>query len=134
MKVVNITYWVSTGLLVLMMAGSAYTYFTSPDMVTAFQHLGFPSYFRQQLGVFKILGVVALLAPVPARVKEWAYFGFFIVLVSALVAHFTLGDPAQATAGPIMGLGLLGVSYFSYHRRERGGVEAAPAFALVTAK
>ncbi|WP_082116302.1 DoxX family protein [Hymenobacter terrenus] len=72
MRVVNSAYGVSTGLLALMMAGSTYAYFTSPDMLTAFQHLGFPSFFRQQLDVFKILGVVALLAPVPARVKEWA--------------------------------------------------------------
>lgn len=43
-----------------MMAGSAYAYFTSPDMVTAFQHLGFPSYFRQQPGVFKHAGTPAL--------------------------------------------------------------------------
>jgi DoxX-like family len=37
----------------------------------AFTQLGFPDYFRVELAWAKLLGVVLLLAPVPARLKEW---------------------------------------------------------------
>ena len=41
-------------------------------------------------------GVAALLVPmVPARLKEWAYAGFAITLVSALIAHLAVGDPGK---------------------------------------
>ena len=35
--------------------------------------LGFTDYFRMELAWAKLLGAVLLLAPVPARLKEWAY-------------------------------------------------------------
>ncbi len=41
-----------------------------------FTHLGFPAYFRVELSWAKLFGVVLLLAPVPGRLKEWAYAGF----------------------------------------------------------
>ena len=59
-------------------------------MAEAFTHLGFPDYFRVELAWAKLLGVVLLLAPVPARLKEWAYAGFAITLGSALIAHFAV--------------------------------------------
>jgi DoxX-like protein len=59
----------------------------------AFVHLGFPAYFKVELTVAKILGVLALGIPtVPFKVKEFAYFGFAITLVSASIAHFGRGD------------------------------------------
>src|SRR5438046_9410075 len=62
-------------------------------MKGAFAHLGFPSYFRIELTVAKILGVAALLMPtVPHKIKEFAYFGFGITLISASIAHFSSGD------------------------------------------
>jgi hypothetical protein len=60
----------------------------------AFVHLGFPGYFKVELTVVKILGVLALLIPtVPFKVKEFAYFGFAITLASASIAHFGRGEP-----------------------------------------
>jgi hypothetical protein len=47
----------------------------------------------------KLLGVVLLLAPVPARLKEWAYAGFAITLGSALVAHLSIGEGPEAGLG-----------------------------------
>ena len=59
----------------------------------AFVHLGFPPYFKVELTIAKILGVLALLIPaVPFKVKEFAYAGFAITLVSAAIAHFGRGD------------------------------------------
>ena len=65
-------------------------------MAEAFTHLGFPAYFRVELSWAKLLGVVLLLAPVPARLKEWAYAGFAINLGSALIAHLSVGDGPEA--------------------------------------
>jgi len=81
----------------------------------AFVHLGFPPYFKVELTVAKILGVLALLIPaVPFKVKEFAYFGFAITLVSASIAHFGRGDARLSVLfviDPLVFLGLLTVSY-----------------------
>jgi hypothetical protein len=76
-----------------------------------FTHLGFPDYFRVELSWAKFLGVAVLLAPVSARLKEWAYAGFAITLASALIAHFALGDGPEVWSWSA-GTGVLGaVSY-----------------------
>jgi hypothetical protein len=62
----------------------------------AFTHLGFQSYFRVELSWAKVVGVVLLLAPVSARLKEWAYAGFAFDLGSAIIAHLSVGDGPEA--------------------------------------
>jgi hypothetical protein len=95
-KVTMIFYWIVTALFCLQMAFTAYAQLRLPQVAQAFTHLGFPSYFRVELSWAKFLGILALLAPVPARLKEWAYAGFAITLVSALIAHVSVGDGPQA--------------------------------------
>lgn len=109
-------YWISTALFSAMMALSAFAYLTQPMMAEAFIHLGFPAYFRVELAIAKLIGVAVLLAPVPARLKEWAYAGFTITLISAIVAHSTVDGPAKAASPAIAGV-LLAVSYVSHARR-----------------
>jgi hypothetical protein len=83
----------------------------------AFVHLGFPAYFKIELTVAKILGVLALVIPtVPFKVKEFAYFGFAITLLSASIAHFGRGDAALFVIDPLVFLGLLAVSYAYFER------------------
>jgi hypothetical protein len=84
-----------------------------------FTRLGFPAYFRIELSWAKLAGLAALLVPiVPARVKEWAYAGFAITLVSALIAHLAVGDPFAAWSWSV-GTGVLwGLSYFFWRRLE----------------
>ena len=84
----------------------------------AFVHLQLPNYFRIELTIAKTLGVLALLIPsVPLKVKEFAYFGFAITLVSASIAHFAVGDAGRPPLyafyilDPLIFLGLLIVSY-----------------------
>ena len=125
MKKIKITYWITTILISLMMLSSAIMYFSSPEVKTGFVHLGFPDYFRVELGVLKLLGVFVLLIPVlKGRYKEWAYFGFFITFVSALIAHISTGDPAGKWAMTIVAAALLSVSYLSYKKLELKKVEA----------
>ena len=121
-KGIVIGFWSVTALFCLQMGFTAYAQLRLPQVAEAFAHLGFPDYFRVQLSWAKLLGVVLLLAPVPALIKEWVYAGFAITLASALIAHFSVGDGPQAW-GWAAGTGVLwGISYFFWRR-----LQAAPA-------
>ena len=87
----------------------------------AFVHLGFPPYFKVELTIAKILGVLALVIPaVPLRVKEFAYAGFAITLVSAAIALFGRGDARNLSVlyviDPLVFVGLLAVSYYYFDK------------------
>src|SRR5216683_7791519 len=87
----------------------------------AFAHLGFPQYFKVELTIAKILGVLALVIPtVPFKVKEFAYAGFAITLVSAAIAHFARGDGRNLSPiyviDPLVFLCLLAVSYYYFEK------------------
>jgi len=121
---VVVGYWIATALLCLQMGFTAYAQLTLPQVAEAFRHLGFPDYFRMELAWAKLLGVVLLLAPVPARLKEWAYAGFAITLASALIAHFSVGDGPEAWGWAAGTSVLWALSYFSWRR-----LQATPASA-----
>ena len=95
-KGITIGFWIATVLFCLQIGFTAYAQLRLPQVAEAFTHLGFPGYFRVELSWAKLLGVVLLLAPVPARLKEWAYAGFAFTLASALVAHLAVGDGPEA--------------------------------------
>jgi uncharacterized membrane protein YphA (DoxX/SURF4 family) len=82
------------------------------SMMEGFAHLGYPPYFANLLGVAKLLGVYALLVPGFARIKEWAYAGFAIVIVSASYSHLKSGDGLKALE-PLATLAALAVSYWT---------------------
>src|SRR5260221_10565542 len=102
----TIAYWIVTALFGLQIGFTAYAQLRLPQVAAAFTHLGFPGYFRVELSLAKLLGLVVLLAPSPPRLKEWAYAGFAIDITSALIAHFSLGDGPQAW-GWAVGTGVL---------------------------
>ena len=87
-----ITYWVFTVVLCLQMSFTAYAQLHLPQVAAMFAHLDFPPYFRVELSWAKYLAAVILLVPVPAWLKEWAYAGYGITLLSALIAHWAVGD------------------------------------------
>jgi len=111
-----IAYWIVTSIFCAQIAFTAYAQLNLPQVAQAFTHLGFPSYFRVELSWAKLLGVLVLLAPGPARIKEWAYAGFAINLVSALIAHLSVGDGPEAW-GYAAGTSVLwALSYFFWRR------------------
>jgi hypothetical protein len=65
----------------------------SPPGVYGIALLGYPVYFLTLLGIWKILGVIALLIPKYPLLKEWAYAGFFFVVTGAIFSHIAVGDP-----------------------------------------
>ena len=119
-------FWISTVLFVLQMGFTAYAQLKLPQVAGpngVFVRLGFPSYFRVELSWAKVLGVAVLLLPmVPARLKEWAYAGFAINLVSALIAHFSIHDRRAAFAPSSITSVLWVLSYYFWRR-----MQAAPA-------
>ncbi|MCP3958380.1 MAG: DoxX family protein [bacterium] len=70
----------------------------------------------QRLGIAKLLGVVAVLAPDFPKLKEWAYAGFTFLLVGAAYSHAAAGDPVQLIVIPLV---VLGVGLISYKLRPR---------------
>jgi hypothetical protein len=123
-KGIAIGFWTVTALFCLQIGFTAYAQLRLPQVAEMFTHLGFPDYFRVELSLAKLLGVVLLLAPVPARLREWAYAGFAITLGSALIAHLSVGDDPAAWSWSA-GTGVLwGLSYFFWRR-----LQAMPASA-----
>jgi hypothetical protein len=120
-------FWIFTALFCLEMSFTAYyELLRLPEAAQAFARLGFPAgYFRVELSWAKVAGVAALLVPiVPARLKEWAYAGFAINLVSALIAHLSISDRPAALAPSATTSVLWGFSYFFWRR-----LQATPASA-----
>lgn len=119
-----IGFWISTGLFCLQMGFTAFAQLRLPQVAQAFSHLGFPEYFRVELSLAKFVGLGLLLAPVPARLKEWAYAGFAITLASAIFAHLSVGDGPESW-GWAGGTGVLwGLSYYFWRRIQAAGVRA----------
>ena len=119
-----IGFWIVTALFCLQITFTAYAQLSLPQVAEAFAYLGFPDYFRVELAWAKLLGVVLLLAPVPARLKEWAYAGFAITLASALIAHLSVGDGPEAWGWAAATGVLWGVSYFLWHRLQATSARA----------
>ncbi len=94
----NSIYWISTLLISGFLLLSSYTYFFSEDTINGLKELGFPDFFRIQLGVLKAIAVVVLLVPkMPMYAKEWAYAGAGLFLITALVAHIAHKDSLAIT-------------------------------------
>lgn len=110
--------WVATTLFCLQMGFTAYAQLSLPVVAQMFTHLGFPDYFRVELSWAKLLGIAVLLAPVPARLKEWAHAGFAITLISALVAHLSVGDGPEVWSWALGTLGLWVVAYACWRRAQ----------------
>lgn len=120
MKRIHIAYWIITALF------SAFLIFSSiggltlqPDAVALMHdHLGYPLYFIRLISAAKIIGAIAILLPfVPARMKEWAYFGFFIDLTTAAYSFRAVGDPVSGWAPMFLFIGVLIAAYLLYHKR-----------------
>jgi hypothetical protein len=119
-KASTVGYWIVTALFCLQMSFTAYAQLHLPQVAAAFTHLGFPDYFRIELSWAKLLGVVLILAPVPARLKEWGYTGFAIDIGSAVIAHLAVGDGSEAWGWSAATGVLWGLSYLFWRRRQTG--------------
>lgn len=89
----KIIYWIVTGFLSFgMLAGGVQQMLQIGGYNEIIKQLGYPQYLLSILGVWKILGVVAILIPKFPLLKEWAYAGFFFVMSGASISHFAVGQ------------------------------------------
>lgn len=118
MKTINIYYWTAT-IIIFIMEGILPALTGNTALAKeGIRHLGFPDYFRIELTVFKVIGALILILPmVPARVKEWAYAGFAITMISACIGHWAVDGLDFQTFFPLIFLAILIVSYVYFHKR-----------------
>jgi uncharacterized membrane protein YphA (DoxX/SURF4 family) len=95
-----VVYWITTALVVFEMAlGGLWDILRVPQVRGLIERLGFPLYFLVILGIWKLLGAVALAVPRFPRLKEWAYAGVLFDLtgaVASLWASGLIGAPTMA--------------------------------------
>ena len=111
----KIVYWVSTLWLALgMMSTGVVQLMRNPDQnQLVVENLGYPVYLLTILGVWKVLGVIAVLVPRFPLLKEWAYAGFFFAMSGAVLSHIASGSPASDFFGPTLLIVLTVVSWYS---------------------
>jgi hypothetical protein len=116
----KIIYWIATLWLALGMVATGLVQLlkvqaegaVAPPGVYGIKYLGYPVYFLTILGVWKLLGVVAVLIPKFPLLKEWAYAGFFFVMSGALFSHIAMGDPVVELFPGLLLLVLTVVSWY----------------------
>ena len=113
-KAGKIIYWISTIWLAFgMVSTGGVQLFKMKEETDMMIHLGYPLYFLTILGIWKILGAVAILIPKFPLLKEWAYAGFFFAMSGAVFSRIAVGDGAKEFFGPILLLILTVVSWYS---------------------
>ena len=116
----TIIYWVATLWLALGMVATGSLQLLrvqapgalAPPGVFGITHLGYPVYILTILGVWKILGVIAILIPRYPLLKEWAYAGFFFAMTGAVFSHIAVGDSPVTLIPSVLLLALTIISWF----------------------
>jgi|SRR5687767_13271645 len=113
----KIIYWIATIWLSLgMLSTGAVQLFQvkgdGPGSGDSMAQLGYPAYFVTILGIFKILGVVAILIPKFPLLKEWAYAGFFFMMSGAIFTHIAVGNSMSETFPSLLLLILTVASWY----------------------
>jgi uncharacterized membrane protein YphA (DoxX/SURF4 family) len=109
----KIIYWIATLWLSLgMVATGMVQLLQNKEEAAMFGRLGYPMYLLIMIGVWKILGVIAVLVPKLPLVKEWAYAGFFFVMTGAVISHLAVSDAPKELFGPLLLIVLTIVSWY----------------------
>lgn len=114
----NIIYWVATLWLALGMTSTGIVQLMRMEAeVQNFSSLGYPLYLLTLIGLWKLLGVIAILVPKFPLVKEWAYAGFFFAMSGAVISHLAAGHPIGTVFPPLL---LLILTITSWYFRPAG--------------
>jgi uncharacterized membrane protein YphA (DoxX/SURF4 family) len=123
-KIRTIAYWITTILGPASFVIGGYLHLTrDPQVMATLEHLGYPAYFATIMGVWKLLGAIAIVVPGFPRVKEWAYAGFFFDLTGAAATRAFVGDGAGDILAPLVFLGLVMASRALAPARRNATVE-----------
>ena len=128
MRAKSIAYWSTTALLVFgVLSGGIAELARRPENVEGMTHLGYPLYFVTIIGIWKVLGSVAVLAPRFPRLKEWAYAGIFFNMTGAAASHAASGDAAWHVVVTLAFAALTVASWALRPQSRRLGAVVAPA-------
>ena len=109
----KIIYWIFTIWLALGMVSTAIVQLLHVESeIESITKLGYPIYFLTILGVWKILGVIAILVPGFPIIKEWAYAGFFFAMTGATFSRIAAGDSINAIFPSLLLLVLTIISWY----------------------
>jgi len=108
-----VAYWVTTALVVFELTlGGVWDILRVPQARDLIERLGYPLYFLVILGIWKLLGAVALAIPRFPRLKEWAYAGVLFDLTGAVASLLASGlIDAGTMAYPIVMTGVAVASW-----------------------
>jgi hypothetical protein len=119
-KSTKIIYWTATVIIFLFEGVVPALTSHTAVAVEGIRHLGYPDYFRVMLTVFKVAGALSLILPIiKGRVKEWAYAGFAITMISAFISHWAVDGVSGQTFFPLFFLAILATSYIFYHKLKK---------------
>jgi hypothetical protein len=109
----KIIYWIATAWLALGILSTGIVQLLNADKEVAnMAQLGYPVYLLGLIGIWKILGVAAVLFPRTPVLKEWAYAGFFFAMSGAVFSHIASADPVNEALPPLLLLALTLVSWY----------------------
>ena len=98
-----IWYWIITILLSFcIFFGGLVQALQLKGVLEGFKPLGYPTYFISLIGIWKMLGVIAILVPKFPLLKEWAYAGIFFTMSGAVISHIASDDIKMQMIAPIV--------------------------------
>ena len=119
-RALAVVYWTATGLVAAeLVLGGVWDVLRLPVVLGTVTRLGYPAYFLVILGIWKLLGAAALLAPRFPRLKEWAYAGVVFADTGAIASHLWVGIGAGEVAFLVV---LLVLTFVSWATRPDGRV------------
>ena len=99
----SIWFWIITAILSFcIFSGGLAQAFQVDGVVKGFKPLGYPNYFISIIGIWKVLGIIAILIPGFKLLKEWAYAGIFFAMIGAVISHIASNDVSLQIIAPIV--------------------------------
>jgi uncharacterized membrane protein YphA (DoxX/SURF4 family) len=99
----QIWYWIVTAILSLcIFTGGLAQAVQAKEVIQGFKPLGYPTYFIAIIGIWKVLGIIAILIPGFTLLKEWAYAGIFFAMSGAVISHIASNDVSLQIISPFL--------------------------------
>jgi len=96
-------YWIITAILSFcIFSGGLFQALLMKGVIQGFKPLGYPTYFISLIGIWKMLGVIAILIPKFKLLKEWAYAGIFFTMTGAVISHIASNDVSPQIIAPVV--------------------------------
>jgi hypothetical protein len=98
-----IWYWIITAILSFcIFFGGLTQALELKQTIQGFKPLGYPTYFISLIGIWKVLGIIAILIPKFKLLKEWAYAGIFFTMTGAVISHIASNDVSAQIIAPFL--------------------------------